>query len=90
LEAALGKDKVVLVNPIMASEDFSEYGRVEPKIPSAGFWVGGVEAKKFAATADKSSLPSLHSALWAPDAEPTIKTGVVAVTAMALDILKKK
>jgi amidohydrolase len=90
LKAALGDDKVVQANPIMASEDFSEYGRVEPKIPSAGFWVGGVEAKKFAATADKSTLPSLHSSLWAPDAEPTIKTGVIAVTAMAMDLLKRK
>jgi amidohydrolase len=89
MEAAVGKDNVIRQSPIMASEDFSEYGLVEPKIPSASFWIGGVEPAKFAATPDKTTLPSLHSALWAPDAEPTIKTGVIAVTRAALDILKK-
>jgi len=89
LETAIGKDNVIRQAPIMASEDFSEYGRVEPKIPSAAFWLGGVEPAKLAATADKSTLPSLHSALWAPDAEPTIKTGIIAVTSAAQDILKK-
>jgi hippurate hydrolase len=90
MQAALGADKVMQTDPIMASEDFSEYGLVEPKIPSALFWVGGVNAAKFAATTDKNTLPSLHSALWAPDAEPAIKTGIVAMTSAALDLLAKK
>ena len=37
--------------------------------------------------------PSLHSALYYPDAEPTIETGVTAMSAAALDLLaptKKK
>ena len=90
LTAALGKDAVQKVDPIMASEDFSEYGLVEPKIPSAILWVGGVNAAKFAATTDKGSLPSLHSPFWAPDAEPTIKTGVVTLTTAALELFGKK
>jgi hippurate hydrolase len=34
-------------------------------------------------------LPSLHSSLWAPDAEPAIQTGVVAMTAAVIELLKK-
>jgi hippurate hydrolase len=89
LEAALGKDNVIKTDPIMASEDFSRYGLVDPKIPSAILWVGGVEAKKWAATADKNTIPSLHSAHWAPDPEPTIKTGIVTLVTAAQDLLKK-
>lgn len=31
---------------------------------------------------------ALHSSHWAPDPEPTIKTGVTAMTAAVLDLLK--
>jgi hippurate hydrolase len=34
------------------------------------------------------SLPGPHSPLFAPVYEPTIRTGVTALTDMALDILK--
>jgi hippurate hydrolase len=90
LATALGKQNLVKSPPIMASEDFSEYGRVEPKIPSVIFWVGGVEPGKYAATTDKSTLPSLHSPLWAPDAEPTIKTGIVTLVTASLELFAKK
>jgi hippurate hydrolase len=36
------------------------------------------------------ALPSLHSSKFAPVPEPTIKTGITAVTAAALDLLAKK
>src|SRR5262249_47203415 len=90
LATALGKQNLVKAARIMASEDFSEYGRVEPRIPSVMFWVGGVEPGKYAATADKSTLPSLHSPLWAPDAEPTIKTGIVTLVTAALELFAKR
>jgi len=35
-------------------------------------------------------VPSNHSPLFAPVPEPTIKTGVTAVTAAVLDLLAKK
>jgi metal-dependent amidase/aminoacylase/carboxypeptidase family protein len=34
-------------------------------------------------------LPSLHSSKFAPVPEPTIKTGIAAMTAAALDLLAK-
>jgi hippurate hydrolase len=36
------------------------------------------------------ALPSLHSPLWAPVPEPTIKTGVTAMTAAVLELMKKQ
>jgi len=89
LEAYLGKDHFIQGNPLMSSEDFSEYGRVEPKIPSAQLWLGGVNAKLFAATEDKTKLYGTHSPQWAPDAEPTIKTGIETLTVAALTLMKK-
>lgn len=51
------------------------------------FWVGSVpQAKWDAAQAGKGSLPSLHSAQWAPDAEAVI--GAAPEAMAALDILK--
>jgi hypothetical protein len=34
-------------------------------------------------------LPSLHSALFYPEVEPSIRTGVIATVAAALELLKK-
>jgi hippurate hydrolase len=34
-------------------------------------------------------LPSLHSSLFYPEAEPAIRTGVIATTAAVLDLLHK-
>ncbi len=87
---ALGADNVLEIPAVMGGEDFSRYGRTEEKIPSLLFWVGAVPPAKYeeAQTASRL-LPSLHSPFFAPDAETTIETGVTAMTAAALDILKK-
>jgi len=81
LKAHLGETKVVEVTPQMGGEDFSRYGRVEPNIPSVMLGLGGVSVKDFDEfKTGKRSLPSLHSALFAPDPEPTLQTGVDAMT----------
>lgn len=89
LKAELG-DGLVQGRPIMASEDFSEYERVEPKIPTVMFDVGAVDPKVWAATADHNTLPGPHSPFWAPDAEPTIKAGVLTMVASAQELMAKK
>ena len=38
----LGDDKVIQVSPVMGGEDFGMFGRVEPIIPTALFWLGAV------------------------------------------------
>jgi hippurate hydrolase len=86
----LGEESVRQVRPVMGGEDFSEYGRTAEKIPICLFHVGGVKREVFdAAQRGGKPLPSLHSAFWAPDAEPTIKTGITAMTAAVLELMKK-
>ena len=76
--------------PVMGGEDFAQYGRVEPKIPSLFLWIGGVEADKYAKAMEAGEvLPSLHSPFFAPDPQPTILTGVEVMTTSALELLGK-
>ena len=90
LAAAFGPERVVEAPPIMAGEDFGEFGKAA-KAPSFMFWVGGVSASKWAEVGgDASKLPSLHSALWAPDPEPTLKAGAAALTLAALELLGRR
>ena len=88
--ARFGKDRVVETRPVMGGEDFSRYWLADQSIQSLIFWVGGVPQDKWdAAKASGATLPSLHSAYWAPDAEKVIATATEAMTSAALDILKK-
>ncbi len=92
MKASLGDERVYTTPPVMGGEDFSQYGRTEDKIPTFMFWVGGADPKAIAdAKAGKVPWPpSNHSPFFAPIPEPTLKTGVEAMTAAALDILGKK
>ncbi|MDB5263556.1 MAG: amidohydrolase [Adhaeribacter sp.] len=84
---ALGPGNVVETPPSMVGEDFSFYGRTEAKIPICMFWLGTVEPAKIAESKAKGTeLPGLHSGKFAPLPEPTIKTGVLAMTAAVLDL----
>jgi amidohydrolase len=89
LAKALGDSNVTQVSPKMGSEDFGAYGRAG--VPAVMFDLGAVEAQKYEkAKASGTPLPSLHSSEWAPDRERTIRTGVSALTVVALDLLSKK
>ncbi len=87
----LGADNVKSVDPEMGGEDFSQFGRTVEKVPLCLFRLGAVPPDK-AAESERTGvpLPSLHSSRFAPVPEPTIKTGVAAMTAVALDLLARK
>jgi amidohydrolase len=85
LEDWLGKDALVRDEPQMGGEDFSEYGRTPDKIPICMLWLGSVPAEKM----KNGKVPSIHSPFYYPDPEPTIRTGVTALSAAVLDLLKK-
>jgi hippurate hydrolase len=88
LARSLGASRLEEGHPVMAAEDFSEYGRAG--VPAVILWVGAVERKKFdAAKAGGTALPSLHSSEFAPDPEPTIKAGVTAMTLSALELFDR-
>jgi amidohydrolase len=86
--AAFGAANVVELPPVMAGEDFAEF--VRAGVPSVYFRLGEVVAAQFAAAGgDTTKLPALHSSEFAPDPEPTIKTGAAALTLAALELLGK-
>ena len=90
LERALGKENALPAEPIMASEDFSQYGLTDPKPPYVMFWLGATDPKRLEEAREKGTqLPSLHSSEFYPVAEPAIHTGVKAMTASVLELLKK-
>jgi len=86
-----GAERVRKVAASMAGEDFSRYWLADKGTESLIFWVGGVPADKWAAAGgDTSKLPSLHSPLWAPDAETVIETATEAMVTAAMGVLGKK
>lgn len=91
MQAILGADNVVAKEPVMGGEDFGEYGRTTEKIPVAILWLGAVAPERVQESQRTGqTLPSLHSSQFAPQPEPAIKTGVTAMTAAVLDLLKGK
>ena len=87
--SALGDDNVVRVPSAMASEDFG-YLSLDQKIPATIFWLGAVDPVKVKQSRETGTpLPSLHSSLFAPLPEPTLRTGVKAMTSAVLELMKK-
>jgi hippurate hydrolase len=90
LKKALGAENVVEQAPIMASEDFGRFGLEGRQIPTFMFWVGAIDAARIAASRQSGTpLPSLHSSLYWPVPEPTIRTAVKGMTSAVLDLMKK-
>jgi amidohydrolase len=84
----LGEENVVVSEPSMGGEDFSRYGRAG--VPIFMFRLGSVDPKRMAGLKRTGTLPSLHSAVYYPDAEQTLQTGITAMTSAVLDLLPPK
>ena len=88
---SVGDGNVVAKKPVMGAEDFGLFGRVEPKIPICMFWLGTITKESVTESIKTGkTLPSLHSSKFAPVPEPTLKTGVTAMTAAVLELVGKK
>lgn len=87
LKAALGAANVTPLPPITASEDFSVF--VNAGVPSMYFFLGVYPPERVAAASRAGGEPLAfnHSPMFAPVPEPSIKTGVKAMTAAALNAL---
>lgn len=87
LRKVLGADNVERVPAVMGSEDFGRLG-LDGKFPTVMFRVGATPPAEYAkAQAEGITLPSTHSPLFAPDAEPTLRTGILGMTQVVLDLL---
>lgn len=80
MESVVGKSQVFDLPPSMVGEDFSEYSR-RLKIPSVMYLVG-------TGRPDSTKRAGLHTAYFAPAAEPTLKTSIAVMRACLLEALK--
>src|SRR3569833_3185497 len=84
----LGAQNVSDDPPAMGSEDFGLRGLDSHQIPTVMFWLGAMDPAKFAeASAVGKELPGLHSNHFEPLPEPTLRTGVEAMTSAAIALL---
>jgi hippurate hydrolase len=83
----LGKENVTDEEPSMGGEDFSRYGRAG--VPILMYRLGSVSQRRLDRF-EKLGVPppSLHSSQYYPDLEPTLRTGMLTMTAAALDLLR--
>ena len=85
--AALGADRVVEMPAQMGGEDFSQFGLAG--VRAVLLHVGAVDAAKLLASRKSGvPVPGVHSPLWAPEYEPTIRAAILAETAILTDLLK--
>ncbi len=86
---AIGADNVIKSSPLMASEDFGRLS-LDHQIPAFMFWLGAIEPSRVAASRKSGKpLPSLHSSLFEPLPEPTLRTGIKAMTTAVMELMKK-
>jgi len=85
----IGADNVIKAPPLMASEDFGRLS-LDHQIPAMMFWLGAIDPVKVEASRKSGKpLPSLHSSLFEPQPEPTLRTGIRAMSAVVLELMKK-
>lgn len=83
----LGEDKVEDAEKSMGAEDFSEYGKAG--VPIVMYRLGSVDPQRLARYKELGqTAPSLHSAVYYPDVEETLITGIVTMAGAVLDLLK--
>jgi amidohydrolase len=90
MRRALGEANVKARPPKMGGEDFSRYSR-DGGSPIFMFFLGTTDPAKIAES-EKTGipLPSIHSDMFAPVPEPSIRNGVTALSSIALDLLQPK
>ncbi|MBS0261382.1 MAG: amidohydrolase [Planctomycetes bacterium] len=86
IERTLGDKNVVKLELSMGGEDFSQYGLAG--VPIFMFRLGSISTDRIAEhVRQEKPLPSLHAPEYYPTPEPTIATGVAAMSAAVLDLL---
>ncbi len=88
-QEVLGAEKVHERPPVMGGEDFSRYGR--EGVPIFMYWLGTMPPERIAEAAKEGGkpLPSLHSDVYYPIPEPSIRTGVKTMSLAVLNLVGK-
>jgi hippurate hydrolase len=93
LESALGKENVLPEERVMGSEDVGIFGDPEfnggKAIPVVYFRLGAMDPSVLSAAVAKGTLPpGMHTNRFAPVPQPTLDTGVKALTTSAMALLQ--
>jgi amidohydrolase len=87
----LGAGALVETKPSMASEDFGAWSLPDHSVRIFCFWLGASEpAKVLESERTGVPLPATHSPQFAPVPVPTIRTGVIAMTALAMSLMNEE
>ncbi len=90
-KSALGETNVIFVGPEMVGEDFGRYGKTKENIPILLTWLGSVDPNVIASCKEKGTIPPpLHSPLYAPLPEKTIRTGILSMTYSLINLFNHK
>jgi amidohydrolase len=85
----MNPEDVIEMPPSMIGEDFSRFATYKKQVPFSMFWLGTVDPKDFEKSKIEGTvLPTLHSSTFKPSPEPTIKTGIKALSIGALQLLQ--
>jgi hippurate hydrolase len=89
LVRTLGADNVIDIPRGMASEDVGVFALPNHEIPLTYFILGAMDPQKLAAAkAAGKELPGPHTSRFQPLPEPTLRTGVTAMTSVAISLLQ--
>jgi hippurate hydrolase len=85
----LGVDNVHERPPVMGGEDFSRYGK--EGVPIFMYWLGTLPPERIAEARKEGGkpLPSLHSDVYFPIPEPSLRTGVKTMSLAVLNLVGK-
>jgi hippurate hydrolase len=87
----LGPENVLEMPQMMGSEDFSEFAGEAGEVPIYFFGLGATrEDRLAAAAAGKETVSPAHTSTFSPDAEPTLKTGLTAMSAALISLLRRR
>jgi len=88
--AVLGAGNVADWHSEMGSEDFGLFGLPGRKIPALFLRVGATDPAKVSESQRTGvSVPGLHSAFFTPVPSSTIRTGVIAMSAAVIELMRK-
>ena len=84
----LEADNVITSVPQTGSEDFSEFGMVDPPIPLVLYFIGASDPEHLERGASgEGGIHLLHTPKFAPEPEMTLKTGLLTMSTAVLELL---
>ena len=90
MQKAIGEANVTPGEQVMGGEDFSQYSR-QGGMPGVLFWLGVVDQARLDRYTEMDiPSPSLHSAEFYPEIEPSLRIGIKTMGSAVLELMPKK